>query len=69
MNEEVNRTLVRRELEAGKRITVLSVLNSIGTIEARKYLSDLRKLGMAIKDEWCTSDNGKRFKTYWLETK
>lgn len=50
-----------------------TVLTSCGTAEIyltadfRKYVSDLRKEGLNIIDEWTTSSTGKRFKNYWLK--
>ena len=64
-----NLTRIRALLEAGCRITVLSVLKYIKTLECRHYLSILRKEGMPIKDRWLTNENGKRFKEWFLEFK
>jgi transcription initiation factor IIE alpha subunit len=60
-----NLSLIKCQLEKGKRITSISVLKSIGTTEIRHYLSKLRKEGLAIKDRWIEKD-GKHFKEWFL---
>lgn len=62
--KERNIKAIKEQLEAGRRLTVLSVLHSIGTLELRYYIARLRKT-MQIADEW-KSKNGKRFKEYYL---
>lgn len=58
---------IRKLLLGGSKLTVLSVLKLLRTIELRHYIAILRKEGMNIKDEWKTSESGKRYKIYWLE--
>lgn len=60
-----NKQRIRNLLEKGKRLTVLSVLNKIGTIELRVYISKLRREGLDIKGDW-TKRNGKNFKIYYI---
>ena len=62
-----NQKLIKEELLSGKRISVLSVLKTVQTIEARHYIAALRREGMDIKDEWVTAPGGKHYKEYWLE--
>lgn len=57
---------IKDQLENGRRITSMSVLNSLGTTEIRYYIARLRKQGMTIVDKWIKKEN-KRFKEYWLE--
>jgi hypothetical protein len=64
-NHEKNEALIKQQLLAGKRITVLSVLKSVGTIEARHYLSIIRR-ELPVSSEWVTK-NGKRFKEYFIK--
>lgn len=61
-----NLSRIREQLNMGRRITSISVLNSIGTTEIRHYLSILRHEGLNIKDRWLEKDN-KRFKEWWIE--
>jgi hypothetical protein len=59
---------IKEELLAGKRITVQSVLKTIGTQELRTYIPRLRReFGLLIETKWISS-NGKRFKEYFLVT-
>ena len=61
-----NLKAIREQLVHGWRITVQSVLKSIGTQEARHYIAKLRRdPELNIADEWVTR-NGKRFKEYFL---
>ena len=66
MNKQTNLSAIRKLLLGGCKLTVLLVLRLVRTLELRHYLSILRKEGMVIKDEWKTTDDGKRFKVYWV---
>lgn len=66
MNQQTNLSAIRKLLLGGCKLTVLLVLRIVNTLELRHYLSILRKEGMIIKDEWKTTDDGKRFKVYWV---
>lgn len=57
---------VKDELLSGKRISVLSVLLSIGSTECRKIISDLKKDGLPIASERVISTKGKPHKEYWV---
>lgn len=59
-------TSVKEQLLTGRRISVLSVLNSVGTTECRKIVSDLKKGGMPIESEKVISPKGKPHKEYWV---
>ena len=61
-----NLSRIREQLVNGRRITSISILNSIGTTEIRHYLSKLRHEGLKIKDRWLEKDK-KRFKEWYLE--
>ena len=63
-----NRNKIRALMLTGVRVTTMSILFTIGTSELRKYLSDLRKEGLIIRDKWIEKD-GKHFKQYWIEIK
>lgn len=66
-NHDTNLTLIRAQLLAGKRISVMSVLKSVGTLELRHYISELkRNSDLVIAGEW-TCRNNKRFKEYYLK--
>ena len=60
-----NQQRIRSLLEKGKRLTVVSVLRIVGTIELRVYISKLRREGLNIKGDW-TKRNGKKFKIYYI---
>ena len=53
---------------AGRVLTVDSIWRTVHTSEARKRISELRREGMDIVDDWKTVD-GRRFKIYWLRVK
>lgn len=59
---------IRKLLIAGAKISVLSVMRILKTFECRHYIAILRKEGLKIADEWCKSENGKRYKIYWLQS-
>ena len=65
INSENNLKAIRTQLQRGWRITVQSVLSSVGTQELRHYISILRREDLNIKSEW-VSKNGKHFKEYYL---
>lgn len=66
MDHQSNIIQIRQQLESGRRITVQSVLKSIGTQELRTYIPQIRrKFKLAIVAEW-TEANGKRFKQYYI---
>lgn len=53
-------------LKAGKKLTVISALKEVHTLELRKFVSILKRKGMDIKSKWVTAPNGKHFKEYSL---
>jgi hypothetical protein len=57
---------IKEQLLAGRRITVRSILKSVGTPELRHYIPIIRRrFDIDIATEWVTR-NGKRFKEYFL---
>lgn len=54
-----------RWLEDGNTITAAEAFSVLGTVELPARVSDLRKMGYEIEDEWIEA-NGARFKRYWL---
>lgn len=64
-HNETIKNKIRKELEKGYIITVLSVLKSCKTMELRSYVAALKKSGMKIRSEW-VKKNGKHFKQYFL---
>jgi len=67
IDHSTNLKAIREQLIRGWRITVQSVLQSVGTQEARTYIAILRKdPELKIKDRWI-SKNGKHFKEYFLD--
>jgi hypothetical protein len=60
-----NLKAIKGQLLRGWRVTVKSILQSVGTYEGRHYLSILRRdPDLIVKDEWVNKD-GKRFKVYF----
>lgn len=65
-NKIKNMEAIKDLLNAGLKISVISVLESVGTIELRHYIAILRK-EMRIADKWVKSPDGKRYKEYWIK--
>jgi len=65
-NFDSNLKKIKEQLEAGKRISVMSVLDSVHTLELRHYVAQLRKV-MPIEGEWVKTEQGKRYKEYYLK--
>lgn len=55
---------IKAQLDAGKVITVQSILASVGTQELRHYITIL-KTSMEIESQWFEAKDGRRFKKYW----
>jgi hypothetical protein len=56
---------ILKHLKDGGTLTDITGLDLFGTIAARNRISELRKEGHDIRDEWVSS-NGKRFKRYFI---
>jgi len=63
---ETNLSRVRDALNAGMKLTVLSAIKIANTVDARKYISMLKREGMDIISEPTQNGNKKRFNTYYL---
>lgn len=55
------------QLLAGKRISVLTVLQSVGTSELRHFISIIRSDGLPVADERIKRGDGVWYKEYFLE--
>jgi len=52
-------------LRKGHRITFLEALGRFGIMHLARRILDLKEAVHTIEDDW-VSENGKRFKEYWL---
>lgn len=58
---------IKKHFEDGYSLTVVEALRYFNTIELRKFVSNLRRKGLDIKDEWVeNSTSRKKFKRYFL---
>lgn len=64
--QETYRNKIASLFNDGKKLTVISALKEVGTLELRHFVAELKKQGMDIRSNWMTASNGKRFKQYWL---
>jgi len=55
------------QLLAGKRISVLTVLQTVGTSELRHYIAIIRGGGLPVSDEKIKRPDGTWYKEYFLE--
>ena len=63
---ETQKQRIRMAFEAGRRMTSHEA-NKVGrTVDARKYISDLRASGFDIQDTWEKGDDGRTYKRYFL---
>ena len=63
---ETQKQRIRLAFEAGRRMTSHEA-NKVGrTVDARKYISDLRASGLDIQDTRERSNDGRTFKRYFL---
>ncbi len=56
---------IKQAFLSGRRLTSCVAAREFLTGDLRKYVSNLRREGLTIKDEWKTSKNGKRYKEYF----
>lgn len=63
--ESQNRAILAY-LKSGKRITQLAALELFGCMRLPSRIHDIKKAGVAIKDQFITLANNKRVKKYWL---
>ena len=43
------------------------IMQSLNIADPRSTIRDLRKLGIAVHDEWRDTIEGNRFKMYWID--
>ena len=52
-------------------VTVQFILENVAVNSPRKIISDLRKIGVPIKDQWCSNIVGDKhlphYKEYWID--
>lgn len=65
VNHDIQMEGIKKCFEMGGRLTVQQAFWRFHTTELRKIICRLKKAGMNIVDEW-KSENGSRFKEYWL---
>ena len=53
-------------LRSGKRLTQILALELFGCMRLPSRIYDLKKAGIAIKDQYIKLVNNKRVKEYWL---
>lgn len=66
--KETIKLSILTDLNNGKKLTVMDGLLSHKTIDLRKYISLIKKDGIAIESKW-VSRNGKHFKEYFIPKK
>lgn len=67
LNPETQKARIRKAFMQGRILTSYEA-NRVGrTVDSRKCISDLRKDGVKIEDEWRTGDDGRRFKVYFVK--
>ena len=66
-NFETNTNRIKDQLLAGRRITVQSILKTVGTQELRHYIPIIRKRFNLVIDSVWVEKKGKRFKEYFLK--
>lgn len=66
MNTKSHLSNIRKLFVAGAKLTVLGVWKLLSTFELRHWVAVLRKEGLKIVDEWKISENGKRYKVYFI---
>lgn len=57
--------VILNALMSGRHLTSRSGF-LMGIIRLTNRVNELRKSGVAISDEWIKSDNGKRYKSYFM---
>lgn len=58
--------LIKQQLLQGKTLTSCGAARTFTTADLRKYISNLRKSGMEIKDRRIVSGSGKWYKEYFI---
>jgi hypothetical protein len=59
--------LVLDYLQTGRSITPLLAITNLGVASLTTRISELRKMGFKIFDEWSFDHFERRYKRYWME--
>ena len=63
----MKKQLILEALLNGQKLTVLGTVRRFNTVELRKRISELRREGFHIKDEWETNKQTKsKYKVYYV---
>lgn len=54
-------------LSFGKR-SVVDITLQLRIADPRAVIRQIRDVGITVQDEWCTTEDGKRYKRYWVPT-
>lgn len=58
---------IKKHLLSGKKLTSLDAVKLFGTIKLTTRISEMRRDGMKINDEWLVNKKTKsRYKCYWI---
>lgn len=52
-------------LSIGKR-SVVDITLQLRIADPRAVIRQIRDVGITVRDEWCTTEGGKRYKRYWV---
>lgn len=64
----MKKAAILKALINGQKLTVLSAVKKFNTVDLRKRISELRREGFKINDEWCVNNSTKsRYKSYWIK--
>lgn len=59
---------IKNHLLSGKRLTSLDAVRLFGTIKLTTRISEMRRDGLKINDEWLVNKKTKsRYKSYWIK--
>jgi hypothetical protein len=58
--------LIHEHLKNKGPLTVLTALKEIGCMALSQIVSEMRREGVPVKDEWITTNTGKNIKQYYL---
>lgn len=59
---------IKKHLLSGKKITVLEAVLKFETVDLRKRISEFRREGLKISDEWVVNKKTKsRYKIYFIK--
>lgn len=59
---------IKNHLLSGKRLTSLDAVRLFKTIKLTSRISEMRRDGLKINDEWLVNNKTKtRYKSYWIK--